>query len=70
MEFIFTIHAELRINKRRLTKEEVIDTIRHPDLTLKRHEKYYSQKNLGRGKIEVVHEKTEKYIKIITVYWL
>lgn len=70
MEFIFTIHAGLRINKRGLTNEEVIEAIKRPDLTLKRHEKYYSQKNLGRGKIEVVYEKTEKYIKIITVYWL
>jgi hypothetical protein len=70
MEHIFTIHAEYRIKKRKLTKEEVIETIKYPDKTLKRHGKYYAQKNIGRGIIEVAYEKTERYIKIITVYWL
>jgi len=70
MEYIFTTHAEYRIEKRKLTKEEVIEAIKYPDKTLKKHEKYYAQKNIGNGTIEVVHERTEKYIKIITVYWL
>ena len=70
MEFIFTAHAEYRIERRKLTKEEILEAIRYPSKTLKKHEKYYAQKNIRRGTIEVVYKKTEKYIKIITVYWL
>jgi len=70
MEIISTLHAELRINNRNLTKEEFLDSVRFPEMTEKKHGKYYAQKNLGRGTIEIVYEKTERYIKVITVYWL
>ena len=70
MQYVFTVHAEHRIKKRRLTKEEVVDALKYPDKTFKKYDKYYAQKKLDRGTIEVVHEKTEKYIKVITVYWL
>ena len=70
MEIIFTAHAEFRIKKRKLLKEEVINAIRFPDKVLKKHEKYYYQKKLNRGMIEVVTEKTESNINVITIYWL
>ncbi len=62
MEITFTAHAEFRIKKRKLLKEEVIDAIRYPDKTLKKHGKYYYQKKLNRGMVEVVTEKTESNI--------
>ena len=37
--------------------------------TLKRQGKHYAQKNIGRANIEVVYEK-DKYIKIITIYYI
>ena len=55
---------------RRILKQEVIDAIRYPDKTLKKHDKYYFQKSLNRGKIEVVCEKIENNIKVITIYWI
>ena len=70
MKIEFTAHAELRINKRKLLKEEVIDAIKLPDKTMKKHGKYYYQKKLDRGIIEVVCEKTEKNINVVTIYWL
>ena len=70
MEYIFTYHAKFRITKRDLTEEEIIEVIKYADKTLKKHDKYYAQKNMGRGTIEVVYEKTESYIRIITVYWM
>ena len=70
MEITFTAHAEFRIKKRKLLKEEVIDTICYPDKTLKTQGKYYYQKKLNRGMIEVVTEKTESNINVITIYWL
>ena len=70
MEIMFTHHAESRLSKRRLLQEEVIDAIHFPDKTLKKHGKYYYQKNLSRGIIEVVCEKTEKGLNVITLYWV
>jgi len=70
MAIIFTIHAEERLVKRKITKQEIIDSITYPDLTLKKHEKYYFQKQLERGKIEIVCEQIESNLKVITFYWI
>jgi len=69
MEVIFTEHVKERIKKRKITEEEIITTIKYPDKTIKRNGKYYSKKNIGRARIEVIYEK-DKYIKIITVYYI
>ena len=69
MEIIFTEHVKGRIKKRKITEDEIINTIKYSDKTIKRKGKYYAQKDIGRGKIEVVYGK-EKYIKIISVYWI
>ena len=70
MNIIFTNHALARIEKRKLLKQEVLDAIKYPDKTIKKHEKYYYQKKLGRGIIEIVTEKTESNLNVITMYWL
>lgn len=70
MKYVFTIHSKDRIKIRNLTEEEVIEAIKHPDKVTKKHGKFYAQKNLGFGTIEVPYEKTENYIRIITVYWV
>ncbi len=67
MDIVFTDHAKNRIRKRKIKKEEVIDAIDYPDKIHKLEGKYYSQKDLRRGKIEVVYQK-DKYINVITVY--
>lgn len=69
MKIVFTLHAEDRIKKRGISKEEIIDAIRYPKNTEKRQGKYYAQKDLPNGTIEVVYEK-ENYIKVITLYWI
>ena len=69
MEIIFTNHIKERIKKRKITKDEIINTIKYAEKKDKKERKYYAQKDIGRGKIEVVYEK-DKYIKIITVYWI
>ena len=70
MQIIFTNHAKFRIIRRNILKQEVIEAIKYPDRTLKKHGKYYFQKSLDRGKIEVVCEKIENNINVITLYWL
>ncbi len=69
MDIIFTEHAKQMVEKRRITKEDVINAIKYPEETKKKEGKYYAQKDIGVGKIEVVYEK-DNYIKIITLYWL
>lgn len=70
MNIIFTEHAEERLEKRKFLKNEIIEAINFPDKILNKYGKYYYQKKLERGKVEIVCEKTEKHIKVITLYWL
>jgi hypothetical protein len=70
MKIVFTHHAELRLKKRKILREEAIEAIKFPDRTIKKYGQHYYQKQLGRGAIEVVCEKTESNINIITIYWL
>jgi len=69
MEIIFTKHALLRMKKRKLTKDEIINSIKHPENTSKKEGKFYIQKNIDRANIEIVYEK-DKYIKVITAYYI
>jgi len=70
MDVIFTLHAKHKIKKRNLTEQEVIESIKNSDKTIKKHGKLYYQKNLGRGTIEIVCKAIENNIKVITVYWI
>jgi hypothetical protein len=70
MDIVFTRHALSRIESRNILEQEVSDGIKNPDRTEKRHGLYYIRKKLERGTIEICLEKTEKYLNIITVYWL
>ena len=69
MDIRFTYHAKYRMNKRKITEDEVVITIKNPDKTIKKEGKYYAPKNIGRAKIEVVYQK-DKYINVITLYYL
>jgi len=69
MEILFTEHAKERMKKRCITEDEIMQAIKYPDNTKKEAGKYYAQKNIGRAKIEVAYEK-DKYIKVITIYYI
>jgi len=70
MRIVLTRHAELRIRTRNICKGDVFETLKYPDKTIKRYGKYYFQKKLETGTIEICCERKEKIIKVITVYWL
>ncbi len=70
MRMLFTHHAQERLKQRGITRDEVFDAINHPDIAIKKYGKFFYQKKLERGMIEVCCEKTEKIINIITVYWV
>ena len=70
MEVVFTIHAENQIKERGILKQDIIDSIKRPDNIIKKHGKYYYQNRLNGGIIEIVCERMENNIKVVTVYWL
>ncbi len=70
MEITFTVHALARLKEREISQELVIEVIRFSDNIIKKHGKYYYQKSFHQGTIEVVVEKEEKNLNVITVYWL
>lgn len=63
MKIVFTEHAEERLERRKFLKTEIIEVLKFPDKIFKNHGKYYYQKVLERGKVEIVCEKTEKHIR-------
>ncbi len=69
MDIVFTEHAKERMLKRKITEEEVKEAIKYPDKIIKKKGNYCVQKNIQRANIEVVYEK-DKYIKVITIYYL
>ncbi|MBI5797701.1 DUF4258 domain-containing protein [Candidatus Woesearchaeota archaeon] len=70
MRIVFGIHVKERLDLRKILEEEVIEAIRFPFLVVKKQGKYFYQKRLQRGKIEVCCELRERDIKVITVYWI
>jgi len=69
MEIVFTKHAREMMEKRKISEDEVIQTIKHLEKLTKIEGLYYAQKNIIRANIEVVYEKV-KYIKVITLYYI
>jgi len=70
MQFAFTNHALERMRFRRIEQNDVLDALRFPDIIQKKEYKYLYRKRVSAGIIEIVCEKTENHLKIITVYWV
>ena len=69
MEIKYTYHAKFIIKERKIEEVWVEETIKSPDKVEKEFGKFYARKRLNGISIEVVYIK-EKYIKVITVYWI
>lgn len=70
MNIVFTHHALDQMKRRKIILDEVIEAIKYPDIIQKKHGKYFYNKKLNRGIIEVCCERTESNIKVITIYWI
>lgn len=70
MDIFYTDHAKRSINKRKVHLVWIEETIKYPDRTIKSEGKYYLRKKLNGYTLEVVCEKKENYIKVITLYWI
>ncbi len=57
----------MRLKIRKILTEELIDAVKYRDKIIKKHGKYYYQKRISRGIIEVVGEKVEENLNIKTV---
>ena len=69
MEINYTLHAEEQIKERKILKVWVEETIKSPDETKRSGNKYYVTKKLNGKMLKVVYVK-EKYIKIITTFFI
>lgn len=67
MNIQFTKHSKDQMKERGISEDEVINTIKYPEITEKIKNRYYVQKKTIQGTIEVVYI-IENYIKVITVY--
>ena len=67
MNIVITKHAREQMRERGISEDELINTIKYPELTQKIDNVYYAQKKTIQGTIEVVYVK-ENYIKVITLY--
>lgn len=69
MEIEYTSHAQDSIEERKIEKVWVEEAVKAPNRITTDGEKYYARKKLNGLSIEVVYAK-ERYIRIITVYWV
>lgn len=69
MEIKYTFHSECRAKKRKIKKVWIEEAIKFPDKVEKEFDKIYARKKLNGLTIEVVYVK-EKYIKVLSVYWI
>jgi len=69
MFIIYTLHAEEQLHERNILKLWIEETIKWPDQIKRQGDKYLVRRKLNGRSIEVVYIK-EKYIKIITTYWI
>ena len=69
MDIFYTDHAKYQLDKRKVDRTFVEETIRFPDLTKRIDNKCYVIKKLNGKKLKVVYIK-ERYIKVITLFWI
>ena len=69
--FIYTKHARIRIEQRKLSKKQIENTVINPDKTLPGFKgRTLVQKSFGSNIIEVVYKREQNNFIILTAYWL
>lgn len=71
MKVIYTKHAEEMLKFRNITKSLVDKCVRKPDQVISTREgKKIYLKDFGNNYLKTIVAEEEKYIVIVTVYWL
>ena len=71
MFIIFTKHAVMKLEQRKINKQFVIETVKHSDLvrpTYNFREELY--KKFGRHYLKVVIKRRKERIVVITMHWV
>ena len=69
--FIYTKHAQTRMEQRNLTKSQIEETVLEPDrLLLGLERRKLAQKEFSGYTLEVVYKQEEGRIVVLTAYWL
>ena len=67
--FIFTKHAQIRINQREITEREIISVVKQPDsIEPSFGERQVIRRKLPKGTLEVIYRKLGNKIIVITCY--
>lgn len=69
MDIIYTIHPKQQLKERKVEQIWVDETIKYSDIIRRNGYKYYVIKKLNGKTLKVVFVK-EKYIKVITAYFI
>ena len=68
---IFTQHSLLKLKQRKIPKELVVETLKNPEhISESYSNREVLYKKFGRLYLKVIFRKEEKYIIIITQYWV
>lgn len=71
IKFIYTEHAKVRIEQRKLSKEQIEKAVSSPDKILPSFKgRILVQKSFNDEILEVVYKKEQNNFIILTAYWL
>jgi hypothetical protein len=67
---IFTKHALLKLNQRKISKETVIETLKSPDFTCRSYsERMIAYKKFDKLYLKVIYKIENHNVIVITQYW-
>ena len=68
---IFTDHAQIRMRERKISRAQVIETIKHPEIEMIEDDDIkLVRKKFGNKSLEVAIESGKNKVIVITLYWL
>jgi len=71
MKILYSSHAKKRLRERGIKEEDVIETIEFPEYTIRRsNNEIEAYKKIKGRMLKVVYFQKERYIKIITLYYV
>ena len=70
MKVEYSNHAKKRMKERAIKEKEIIDAVEFSEYTIKRGEEIEAYKRINEKMLKVVYVNKEKFIKVITLYWL
>ena len=69
MDILYSYHAVYQMIERRIEKVWIEETIKFPDEIKRNYNKYYVRKKINGKTLKVIYVK-ERYIKVITLFWV